>query len=156
MTAAPPARPLRIAVLHGPNLNLLGEREPAIYGRQTLADIDRGLDAIATELGVSLETAQHNAEGALIDTIHTWRGGRVNGAVVNAGAYTHTSVAIRDALASVGVPYVEAHLSNVYAREPFRQHSMLAAGAIGVICGFGAESYAMGLRALVARLASEA
>ncbi len=156
MTAALPARPLRIAVLHGPNLNLLGEREPAIYGRQTLADIDRRLGEIAAELGVSLESAQHNGEGALIDVIHTWRGGRVDGAVINAGAYTHTSLAMRDALVSVGTPYVEVHLSNVHAREPVRHHSMLAADALGVICGFGAESYGMGLRALVTRLQSEA
>ncbi len=156
MTGAPSARPLRIAVLHGPNLNLLGEREPAIYGRATLADIDQRLRDIASELGVSLEAAQYNAEGALIDTIHSWRGGRIDGAVVNAGAYTHTSLALRDALVSVGVPFVEVHLSNVFARESLRHHSMLAADAIGVVCGFGAESYSMGLRALVARLVSEA
>lgn len=146
----------RIAILHGPNLNLLGDREPAIYGATTLAEIDASLHAIAVELGVALEVSQHNAEGAMIDAIQSWRAGRIAGAVINAAAYTHTSLAIADALAAVRVPYVEVHLSNVYAREAVRRHSMLAAGAIGVISGFGPESYAMGLRALVSRLTTAA
>ena len=143
----------RIAVLHGPNLNLLGEREPAVYGRTTLAEIDAGLMAIGESLGVVVESAQFNAEGEIIDAIHQWRGGRVSGALVNAGAYTHTSLALRDALIAVGVPFVEVHLSNIFAREPERRHSMLAPAALGVICGFGAASYEHGLRALVAHLA---
>jgi len=144
----------RIAVLHGPNLNLLGEREPSIYGSATLAEINARLGVIAAELGVSIETAQHNGEGEMIDTIHSWRGGRIAGAVVNAAAFTHTSLALRDALVSVRVPFVEVHLSNVHAREPMRHHSMLAADAIGVIAGFGPDSYYLGLQALVSRLAA--
>lgn len=143
---------LRIAVLHGPNLNLLGEREPAIYGSTTLADITANLNALATELGVTIESAQHNGEGAMIDAIHGWRGGRIQGAIVNAGAYTHTSLALRDALVGVSVPFVEVHLSNIYAREPERRHSMLAGAAVGVVCGFGGSSYDLGLRALVEHL----
>ena len=142
----------RIAVLHGPNLNLLGEREPTVYGLATLADIDAQLGSIAAEIGVSIETAQHNGEGEMIDTIHSWRGGRISGAIVNAAAYSHTSLAIRDALVGVRVPFVEVHLSNVHAREPMRHHSMLAAVALGVIAGFGPDSYYLGLRALVSRL----
>ena len=152
MRAGPNGLPVRIAVLHGPNLNLLGEREPAVYGTVTLEQINARLVEIGAELGVSIESLQSNSEGALIDAIQTWRGARVAGAVVNAGAYSHTSLAIRDALVSVGVPFVEVHLSNVYAREPVRQRSMLAADAIGVICGFGPESYYLGLRALVTRI----
>jgi len=142
----------RIAVLHGPNLNLLGEREPSIYGHQTLMDIDARLSDIAAELGIEIECAQHNGEGAMLDSIHSWRGGRVAGALVNAGAYTHTSLALRDGLLGVAVPFVEVHLSNIYAREPERRHSMLAAAALGVICGFGPASYELGLRALLAHL----
>jgi len=142
----------RIAVLHGPNLNLLGEREPSIYGHQTLMDIDARLSDIAAELGIEIECAQHNGEGAMLDSIHSWRGGRVAGALVNAGAYTHTSLALRDGLLGVAVPFVEVHLSNIYAREPERRHSMLAAAALGVICGFGPAGYELGLRALLAHL----
>ena len=142
----------RIAVLHGPNLNLLGEREPAVYGRTTLAEIDAMLQRIAASLGASVECVQMNAEGAMIDAIHGWRGGHMSGAIVNAGAYTHTSLALRDALVGVAVPFVEVHLSNIYAREPERRHSMLAAAAVGVVCGFGAASYEYGLRALLAHL----
>ena len=145
-----------IAVLHGPNLNLLGEREPAVYGRTTLGAIDDTLRGIAAELGVELTAAQHNGEGDMIDVIHGWRGGAVQGALVNAGAYTHTSLALRDALVGVAVPFVEVHLSNIFAREPERRHSMLAPAAVGVICGFGASSYEFGLRALVAHLAPRA
>lgn len=145
-----------LAVLHGPNLNLLGEREPAVYGRSTLAEIDARLHALAEELGVTVETAQHNGEGAMIDVIQSWRSGRVDGAIVNAGAYTHTSIAIRDALSAVAVPYIEVHLSNVHAREPMRHHSMLAAGAIGVLGGFGVNSYLLGLRALASHVSAQA
>jgi 3-dehydroquinate dehydratase-2 len=151
---AAPGAQVRIAVLHGPNLNLLGLREPAVYGRTTLAQIDAALASAAAECGVTIETSQHNSEGALIDVIHSWRGGRVTGALVNAGAYTHTSLALRDALVGVAVPFVEVHLSNIFAREVERRHSMLAPAAVGVVCGFGAQSYSVGLRALVAHLAA--
>ena len=143
---------MRIAVLNGPNLNLLGTREPALYGRETLADIEARLRVVARELGVELEFAQHNGEGEMIDRVHAYRGS-VDGAVVNAGAYTHTSLALRDALAAVAVPFVEVHLTNVYAREPERRHSMLAPSALAVLCGFGAYGYELALRGLVARLA---
>lgn len=145
----------RIAVLHGPNLNLLGEREPAVYGRTTLSQIDARIAALAAELGVSIaSTVQHNSEGALIDAIHAWRGANIDGAIVNAGAYTHTSLALRDALSGVAIPFVEVHLSNIYSREPERRHSMIAAAAVGVVCGFGASSYELGLRAIVGHLAA--
>jgi 3-dehydroquinate dehydratase II len=150
--AATPVRPV-IAVLHGPNLNLLGQREPHIYGTITLAEIDQRLRDIAAANGADLVTAQSNGEGALIDHVHAWRGAGVQGAVVNAGAYSHTSLALRDALTGVAIPFVEVHLSNVYAREPERRHSMLAPAAVGVICGFGAKSYELGLLALLGRLA---
>lgn len=152
----PPApRPSRIAVLHGPNLNLLGEREPAIYGRTTLAAIDAAIRQQASLLGAEIvSTLQHNSEGALIDAVHAWRSTGIEGAIVNAGAYTHSSLALRDALTGVGVPFVEVHLSNVYAREPERHHSMLASAAVGVICGFGAQSYELGLQAIVSHLAT--
>ncbi len=146
----------RIAVLHGPNLNLLGSREPTVYGQTTLHEIDDRLRTIAAELGVELIAAQHNGEGDMIDVIHGWRDGAVQGALVNAGAYTHTSLALRDALVGVAVPFVEVHLSNIFAREAERRHSMLAPAAVGVVCGFGASSYEFGLRALVAHLAARA
>jgi len=154
--AGPSGAPLRIAVLHGPNLNLLGEREPAVYGRTTLAEIDASLVTLAAQLDVHLDTVQHNGEGQLVDAIQGWGGGRIDGAVVNAAAYTHTSLALRDALAAVAVPFVEVHLSNIHAREAERRHSMIAGLAIGVICGFGAESYRLGLRALIDRLRNSA
>ncbi len=151
------ARALHIAVLHGPNLNLLGHREPAIYGRTTLAEIDQRVAAVAATIGVRIATTmQDNSEGALIDAIHGWRAAGIAGAVVNAGAYTHTSLALRDALVGVGIPFVEVHLSNIYAREPERRHSMLASAAVGVICGFGASSYELGLRAISEYLAAQA
>lgn len=143
---------MRIAVLNGPNLNLLGSREPELYGRETLGDIERRLSAIATELGVDIEFAQRNGEGELIDLIHAMRG-RVHGALVNAGAYSHTSIALRDALVGVSVPFVEVHLTNIYAREPERRHSMLAPAAVAMVCGLGAYGYEVALRGLVARLA---
>lgn len=142
---------MRIAVLNGPNLNLLGTREPALYGRGTLADIEERLAAVAAELGVELECAQQNGEGQLIDAIHAMRG-RVDGAVVNAGAYSHTSIALRDALVGVGLPFVEVHLTNIYAREPERRHSMLAPAAVALVCGLGAYGYEVALRGIVARL----
>ncbi|HYV96797.1 MAG TPA: type II 3-dehydroquinate dehydratase [Gemmatimonadaceae bacterium] len=142
---------MRIAVLNGPNLNLLGTREPHVYGTQTLGDIQRYLERVGTELDVDLTFVQHNSEGALIDAIQALRGA-ADGALINAAAYTHTSIALRDAFAAVSIPFVEVHLSNIYAREPERRTSMLAASAVGVVCGFGAASYELGLRGLVSRL----
>jgi 3-dehydroquinate dehydratase-2 len=134
-------------------LNLLGSREPAVYGTVTLAEVDARLLQLGAALGVEIECAQHNGEGDLIDAIHSWRDGRVQGALVNAGAYTHTSLAIRDALLAVGVPVVEVHLSNIFSREPERRQSHIAPVAVGLVCGFGAESYELALRALVTHLA---
>jgi 3-dehydroquinate dehydratase-2 len=142
---------VNIEVVHGPNLNLLGTREPDVYGRATLADVDQALQALGRELGVRVSSFQGNGEGALVDHIQG-AAARVDGFVVNAAAYTHTSVAIADALAGVARPYVEVHLSNVFARERFRHRSYLAAGAVGVVSGFGVDSYLLGLRALVNHL----
>jgi len=142
---------VRLGVLNGPNLNLLGTREPAIYGRETLADIQRSLSTVASELGADLEFAQHNGEGEMIDVLHGWRG-KIDGSIINAGAYTHSSLALRDALTSIGVPFVEVHLSNIYAREPERRHSMLAPAAVGMVCGLGAYGYELALRGLTIRL----
>jgi 3-dehydroquinate dehydratase II len=142
---------VRIAVLNGPNLNLLGVREPERYGTTTLADVERRLGEVARELGVELECVQHNGEGQLIDAVHAMRG-RVAGAVVNAGAYSHSSLALRDALVGVSVPFVEVHVTNVYARETERRHSMLAPAALGGIVGLGAFGYELALRGLVAAL----
>ena len=144
---------MKLAVLNGPNLNLLGTREPEIYGTTTLADIESRLRAVARELGVDVAFTQTNHEGALIDAIQGLRG-TADGVIINAGAYSHTSLAIRDALSAVAVPYVEVHLSNIFAREPERRHSALASGAMAVLCGFGAYGYELALRGLVARLAS--
>lgn len=143
---------MRIAVLNGPNLNLLGQREPEIYGHTTLAEIEAMLRADAAALGVTLEWLQTNHEGELIDAVQGLSG-RVDGAVINAGALTHTSLGLRDALLAVRVPFVEVHLSNLFAREPARRHSHIADLAVGFICGFGAEGYRMGLRALASRRA---
>ena len=137
-----------ILVLHGPNLNLLGTREPGIYGSVTLEEINSLLKAEADQLGVTLSHRQSNHEGVLVDAIHEARG-NYQGILINAGAYTHTSVAVRDALAAVGIPTVEVHLSNIYQRESFRHHSFIAPVAVGQISGFGAESYRLGLNALV-------
>ncbi|MTJ06275.1 MULTISPECIES: type II 3-dehydroquinate dehydratase [unclassified Anabaena] len=139
---------LSILVLHGPNLNLLGLREPGIYGSLTLAEINRLLEAEAVHLQVETLPVQSNHEGVLIDAIHGALG-KHQGIVINAGAYTHTSVALRDAIAAVNLPTVEVHLSNIYRREDFRHHSHIAPVAIGQISGFGAQSYVLGLQALV-------
>jgi 3-dehydroquinate dehydratase-2 len=144
---------VRIAVLHGPNLNLLGTREPGVYGTATLAQIDASVVEAGRELGVEVTAFQSNHEGALVDFVQE-QGPRVDGFVVNAAAYTHTSIALADALAGVARPYVEVHLSNVFARERFRHRSHLAAAAVGVVSGFGAASYRLGLRALVEHLKS--
>lgn len=149
MAAEP--QPLSIAVLHGPNLNLLGRREPAVYGSTTLGEIDAWLGELAVALGARVECFQANGEGALVDWIQEV-GPRVAGFLVNAGAYTHTSIALRDALLGVGRPYVEVHLSNVFAREEFRHRSLLADRALGVVCGFGPQSYLLALRALLGHL----
>ncbi|MCT7982588.1 type II 3-dehydroquinate dehydratase [Laspinema sp. A4] len=139
---------LNILVLHGPNLNLLGQREPGVYGSATLEDINRLLETEAQVLQVKLSTLQSNHEGVLVDAIQAARD-QHSGIVINAGAYTHTSVAIRDAIAGVNIPTVEVHLSNIYRREPFRHHSYIAAIAVGQISGFGPDSYRLGLQALV-------
>jgi 3-dehydroquinate dehydratase II len=144
---------VRIAVLNGPNLNLLGTREPALYGRESLSDVEHALRSVAREIGAELEFAQRNGEGELIDLIHSLRG-RVDGVVINAGAYTHTSIAIRDALTAIDVPFVEVHVTNVYAREPERRHSMLAPAAVGIIAGLGAYGYELALRGLTRSLAA--
>lgn len=139
---------LSILVLHGPNLNLLGQREPGIYGSVTLAEINRLLEEEGQKLQAKVSAVQSNHEGVLVDAIHA-ASGQNQGILINAGAYTHTSVAIRDAIAAVKIPTVEVHLSNIYQREAFRHHSFIAPVAIGQISGFGAESYRLGLQALV-------
>ncbi|HZG37546.1 MAG TPA: type II 3-dehydroquinate dehydratase [Nodosilinea sp.] len=144
---------LRVQVIHGPNLNMLGLREPGIYGSQTLATIEAMLVHEAEGLGAGLEFYQSNSEGALVDCIQACFG-QQDGILINPGAYTHTSVAIRDAIAAVGLPTVEVHLSNIHKREPFRHHSYIAAVAVGQICGFGADSYRLGLYGLVQHLNS--
>ena len=145
---------MRIAVLNGPNLNLLGTREPDVYGTTTLAEIERRTREVARELRVEVEFDQTNSEGGLIDRIHALRGSAA-GVVINAGAYSHTSLALRDAFSAVRVPSVEVHVTNVHAREPERRHSMLASAATAVLCGFGALGYELALRGLVAKLAAQ-
>ena len=155
---------MKIAILKGPNLNLLGTREPEIYGKTTLAEIEGRLHEVAAELHIEIVVAQFNHEGDLIDAIHAL-GGRpaapgvatdlrekVAGALINAGAWTHTSLALRDALTGVSLPFVEVHLSNIFAREPERRHSVLAGAARGLVCGLGAVGYELALRGLVAQL----
>jgi 3-dehydroquinate dehydratase-2 len=142
-----------IGLLNGPNLNLLGTREPSVYGTATLADIMAHLASVATALGVELRHYQANGEGQLIDQVHAWRG-EVAGVVVNAGAYSHTSLALRDAFSATSLPFVEVHLSNIHAREPERRHSMLASAAVGMVCGLGADGYEFALRGLVRTLRS--
>lgn len=142
---------MRIAIVHGPNLRLLGTREPEVYGRDTLADIDAKLTDLAGELGAELEHFQSNHEGELLDYIEE-AARRVEGFLINPGAFTHTSIALRDALVGVERPFVEVHLSNTAAREPFRHHSYLSGVAAGVVYGFGVQSYLLGLRGLAAQL----
>ncbi|MEH2075261.1 MAG: type II 3-dehydroquinate dehydratase [Nostoc sp.] len=144
-------QPLSILALHGPNLNLLGQREPGIYGSLTLAEINRLLDEEAFKLQAKVFPLQSNHEGILVDSIHGALGLH-QGILINAGAYTHTSVALRDAIAAVNLPTVEVHLSNIYRREDFRHHSYIAPVAIGQISGFGVQSYLLGLQALVNHL----
>ncbi len=144
---------LRILIVHGPNLNLLGKREPEVYGTQTLADIDAELALRAKELGVEIDAVQSNHEGELIDRIQEAMG-HAQGILINPGGFTHSSVALRDALVATNLPVVEVHLSNVYAREDFRRHSYVSPVAVGVISGLGALGYRFGLEALVARLSA--
>lgn len=139
---------ISILVLHGPNLNLLGQREPEVYGFTSLEDINNLLKEEAKKLGVVVATLQSNHEGVLVDAIHAAREEH-QGILINAGAYTHTSVALRDAIAGVMLPAVEVHISNIYQREAFRHHSYIASVVLGQISGFGAESYRLGLQALV-------
>ena len=142
---------MHVLLLNGPNLNLLGQREPGIYGHSSLADIEAELAREAKQESVQLDCFQSNFEGALVDRIHQAMGVS-SGILINAGAYTHTSIAIRDALAGVAIPYVELHLSNTHAREEFRHHSVLAERAVGVICGFGPASYSLALKGLLSHL----
>ena len=142
---------MNVLVLHGPNLNLLGTREPAVYGSVTLPDIDRELTQIAKEAGATLQSLQSNHEGVLIDRVHAARIDGTEFIVINPGAFTHTSVALRDALAGVAIPFVEVHLSNVHRREPFRHHSYFSDLAEGVIVGLGAQGYFLALRFALAR-----
>ncbi len=142
----------KILVLHGPNLNLLGAREPEVYGHATLKDIDAGMVAAASKAGHALEAFQSNAEHALIDKVHAAREQGIAWIVINPGGYTHTSVALRDALAAVAIPFIEVHLSNVKAREAFRHHSYFSDIAFGVVSGFGADSYRMALDFILRQL----
>lgn len=141
----------RVLVLHGPNLNFLGTREPEVYGSTTLAEIDAALDRIAGARGAELRTVQSNHEGELVDAIQAAQGW-ADGILVNPAAFTHTSVALRDALVASGLPVVEIHLSNIQAREDFRHHSYVSPVALGVVSGFGARSYPLGLTALLDHL----
>jgi len=145
-----------ILVLHGPNLNLLGSREPEVYGHDTLVDIDARLASQASAANIRLDTFQTNSEGALIDRIHAAKNDGSVFIVINPGAFTHTSIALRDALLGVAIPFIEVHLSNVHAREPFRQHSYLSDKAIGVICGLGAKGYEFALAAAISRIGNAA
>ncbi|WP_068809452.1 type II 3-dehydroquinate dehydratase [Thauera phenolivorans] len=142
----------KVLVINGPNLNLLGSREPEIYGATTLADVEAGLRAQAEAIGVELSCFQSNHEGAIVDRIHAARGEDVAWILINPGAYTHTSVAIRDALAGVAIPFVELHISNVHKREPFRHHSYLSDVAEAVMAGFGTQGYVLALQYIAARL----
>lgn len=143
---------MALLVLHGPNLNLLGTREPGVYGATTLAEIDADLGRAAAAAGVALNTFQSNHEGALIDRVHAARGDGTQAIIINPGGFTHTSVALRDALAAVALPFIEVHLSNIHRREPFRHHSYFSDLAIGVICGLGASGYKLALQHLLGSL----
>jgi 3-dehydroquinate dehydratase-2 len=145
---------MKFLILHGPNLNLLGQREPGIYGALTMAEINLSIGQLAAELGCQVAFFQSNSEGNLIDAIQA-APGEYDGIIINPAAYTHTSIAIRDALASVLLPFVEVHLSNVYKREDFRHVSLTAPLAVGQICGFGCESYLLGLRAIFSHLKAD-
>jgi len=142
----------KVLVINGPNLNLLGTREPEIYGATTLADVEAGLHAQGGQLGVEVLCFQSNHEGAIVDRIHAARGEGVGWILINPGAYTHTSVAIRDALAGVAIPFVEVHISNVHKREPFRHHSYLSDVAEAVMAGFGTQGYGLALQYIAGRL----
>jgi 3-dehydroquinate dehydratase-2 len=142
---------MRIAVLNGPNLNLLGQREPEIYGHTTLSEIEAMVREAARHLDTEITWVQTNHEGGLVDAVQGLRG-RADGALINAAALTHSSLALRDALLAVKVPFVELHLSNIFAREPERRHSVIADLAVGLVSGFGAQSYVLALEALVRRL----
>ncbi len=141
----------KILILHGPNLNLLGRREPDVYGSQTLAEIDSRMQALGAGLGLEVRSFQSNTEGALIDALHD-AAGWASGVVFNPGGYTHTSVALRDAVAAIGIPVIEVHLSNTQAREAFRRRSKIAPVCGGIVAGFGWRSYGLGLRGLAALL----
>ena len=142
----------RILVLHGPNLNLLGRREPEIYGRITLVDIHTTLEARGRAAGVQIESFQSNSEGELIDRVQAAAAEGIQFIIINPGGYTHTSVALRDAFAAVAIPFIEVHLSNIHAREAFRHHSYFSDIAVGVICGLGAQGYELALDAALARI----
>jgi len=142
---------MNVLVLHGPNLNLLGTREPAVYGSATLPDIEHELTQIAASAGGRLESFQSNHEGALIERVHAARADGTDFILINPAGLTHTSVALRDALAAVGIPFVEVHLSNIHRREPFRHHSFFSDLAEGVVCGLGAQGYALALRYALTR-----
>ncbi len=154
LDAEPQLASMHLLLLNGPNLNLLGQREPGLYGTDTLEGIEHRLAAEAAALEVELTCFQSNHEGDLVDRIHQALG-QVDGILINAGAFTHTSIAIRDALLAVAIPYVELHLSNLYSREAFRHHSYLADRAVGVISGFGTASYLLALRGLVNKLQAQ-
>ena len=147
---------LKILVIHGPNLNLLGTRETAVYGSTTLLEIDANLLAMAKRAKLDLCCFQSNGEGALIDRIHAAKAESIAFILINPGAYTHTSIALRDALAAVAIPFIEVHLSNVHAREDFRKHSYLSDLAVGVVCGLGADGYEFALEAAIRRTGSSA
>lgn len=139
---------MRILIVNGPNLNLLGMRKPEVYGRTTLADIEQNMNRIADSMNIAVECFQSNCEGAIIDKIHEAAANGFDGIVINPGAYTHTSIAIHDALEAVPIPAVEVHISNIHKREEFRHHSMTAPACVGQICGLGVDGYEWGLRAI--------
>jgi 3-dehydroquinate dehydratase II len=147
---------MKVLVLHGINLNMFGKRDPAQYGTITLAEIDARLKALAGELGAELEVFQTNSEAAMCERIHRARDERIDAVVINAGAWTHYSYGVRDALEILEAPVVEVHMSNIHAREPFRHHSVVAGVARGQICGFGVDSYLLGLRAAVSAARAKA